>query len=271
MKRTNVYLKVRQGFTIVELLIVIVVIAILAAIAVISFRGVQNRAHDSIVQSDLIQFAKMQAAAVVTGDVPSWEQYHNRMLAGEFGGDYEVAWQQYGAAIENFLNKFTYDSYSASEEYTLVAVYTNGYSVETGGYPTMSWVNSPGFDIAGISRSGKVFIITRALGGVVRNIDGWDDFISNYELRAESLESELAYVRENHPGETSWIEWLESEQVVATEQIRSGNERRASGGDVWYVQRGGCSTTSVIGQGEPLYAYNRQQGRWILDPYPQSC
>lgn len=35
----------KQGFTIVELLIVVVIIAILAAITIISFRGVQERAH----------------------------------------------------------------------------------------------------------------------------------------------------------------------------------------------------------------------------------
>jgi len=43
----------RQGFTIVELLIVIVVIAILAAITVVAYNGIQNRAYDSTVQSDL--------------------------------------------------------------------------------------------------------------------------------------------------------------------------------------------------------------------------
>jgi len=41
------------GFTIVELLIVIVVIGILAAITIVSFNGVQNRANDTAVQSDI--------------------------------------------------------------------------------------------------------------------------------------------------------------------------------------------------------------------------
>ncbi len=56
------------GFTIVELLIVIVVIAILAAISVVAYTGVQNRANDTAVQSDISNLAKkIQVDAAVTG------------------------------------------------------------------------------------------------------------------------------------------------------------------------------------------------------------
>jgi len=46
-------LKLQKGFTIVELLIVIVVIGILAAITIVAYNGVQERARVSSANSDL--------------------------------------------------------------------------------------------------------------------------------------------------------------------------------------------------------------------------
>jgi len=56
----------QKGFTIVELLIVIVVIGILAAITIIAFSGVQSRANISVLQSDLQNTAKKLQADNVT-------------------------------------------------------------------------------------------------------------------------------------------------------------------------------------------------------------
>ena len=51
MKRMGA--KINSGFTIVELLIVIVVIAILAAISIVAFTGVQQRARDAERKQDI--------------------------------------------------------------------------------------------------------------------------------------------------------------------------------------------------------------------------
>ncbi len=51
-----------RGFTIVELLIVIVVIAILAAISIVAYNGIQNRGKASSAQSLAAQVAKKAEA-----------------------------------------------------------------------------------------------------------------------------------------------------------------------------------------------------------------
>lgn len=57
------------GFTIVELLIVVVVIAILAAISIVAYNGIQNRAKTSAAQSTTKQaFTKIQTYAVSNAD-----------------------------------------------------------------------------------------------------------------------------------------------------------------------------------------------------------
>lgn len=54
-----------RGFTIVELLIVVVVIAILAAITIVAFNGIQQRAKDSAAQSTASQAAKKISSAAI--------------------------------------------------------------------------------------------------------------------------------------------------------------------------------------------------------------
>lgn len=55
---TNNMKRRTSGFTIVELLIVIVVIAILAAITIVSYRGIQARALDARRESDMVSIRK---------------------------------------------------------------------------------------------------------------------------------------------------------------------------------------------------------------------
>jgi general secretion pathway protein G len=62
----------QKGFTIVELLIVVVVIGILAAIVVVAYNGVTSSTHESAVKNDLSSFAKkMEVYKATNGDYPS--------------------------------------------------------------------------------------------------------------------------------------------------------------------------------------------------------
>ena len=70
--RNKQHLSKRQnGFTIVELLIVVVVIAILAAITIVAYNGIQNRAKASAAQQGVAQAAKK----VLSYAVLNSEQY----------------------------------------------------------------------------------------------------------------------------------------------------------------------------------------------------
>ena len=61
-----------KGFTIVELLVVIVVIAILAAIAIVSYNGISNRAREVAIQSDVQDFAKtVENDKITNGTYPA--------------------------------------------------------------------------------------------------------------------------------------------------------------------------------------------------------
>lgn len=60
----------KRGFTIVELLIVIVVIAILAAISIVAFTGIQQRGRDSTRAADAANIIK--ALTACTSDSVAW-------------------------------------------------------------------------------------------------------------------------------------------------------------------------------------------------------
>lgn len=62
------YSKREDGFTLVELMVVVLVIAILIAIAIPSFLGARTRAQDRTTQANLVTGSKVQTAYAATND-----------------------------------------------------------------------------------------------------------------------------------------------------------------------------------------------------------
>ena len=70
-----------QGFTIVELLVVIVVIAILAAITIVAYTGVQNRAREAAISSKESQAKKkLEVYNVEEGQYPSSQSEFDTLI-----------------------------------------------------------------------------------------------------------------------------------------------------------------------------------------------
>jgi prepilin-type N-terminal cleavage/methylation domain-containing protein len=64
----NFHLKTRLGFTIVELLVVVVIIGILATITMVSYNGISNKAIVASIQSDLDNASRVLKMDQITGE-----------------------------------------------------------------------------------------------------------------------------------------------------------------------------------------------------------
>ncbi|MES2876373.1 MAG: prepilin-type N-terminal cleavage/methylation domain-containing protein [Patescibacteria group bacterium] len=118
MKRTI------SGFTIVELLIVIVVIGILAAITIIAYSGLQNRSYYSAVQSDLSQVAKKLAIFKVSS---SDDKYPVAVAGSLRDGltvvDIKLSTDAYSTVANS---NFTYFVNETGSDYVVMATVKNG-------------------------------------------------------------------------------------------------------------------------------------------------
>lgn len=97
----------RSGFTIVELLIVIVVIAILAAITVVAYNGIRERAETSSLHSAAAQaYKKIEAEKIRTGVYPSAVEDAGVIAAA--GSTYDYRAFGYGSCVAVSKGDLTY-------------------------------------------------------------------------------------------------------------------------------------------------------------------
>jgi len=104
------FVRKRSGFTIVELLIVIVVIAILAAITIVAFRGIQERSKSSVVLNAVQLWEQTIQRAVVDGF--NFADYGSTCL-GAAASDFPAA-DGFGAGVCVTLNGNPIVSYTPS-------------------------------------------------------------------------------------------------------------------------------------------------------------
>lgn len=139
------------GFTIVELLIVIVVIGILAAIVIVAYQGVTARANDAAVQADLKNLAtKINMFNVDNSKYPSGSTDLTTLAFSATKGPYALAPKTQVNII------YCYDSTTAATAYAVLAQSTSGKKFIVGSNNTLAeylgtWNNSSTADCAGVS------------------------------------------------------------------------------------------------------------------------
>lgn len=139
----------RAGFTIVELLIVIVVIAILAAITVVAFNGIQKRGKDSQRKSDIAAITKALELYYIDNDrYPAGSG--STTINASWSTTADASWQNLATALAPYMAKLPTDPISSPG----VAV------TGTSGYNYAYYANTSTFCGVG---AGKMFILVYRL------------------------------------------------------------------------------------------------------------
>lgn len=116
--------KKQTAFTLVELLIVIIVIAILAAISIVAYNGIQERARDSQRTNDIAAIAKaLEMYYLHHGRYPGISNGAVATINGGWSTTADSSWQRLSDALESYATGIGRDPVS-----------TPGANVQDSGY-----------------------------------------------------------------------------------------------------------------------------------------
>jgi type II secretion system protein G len=147
-----------RGFTIVELLIVIVVIAILAAISIVAYNGIQNRTNNSTVQQDLATIAKKIELYKVDNDSYPTSNGNLQTLGIKVsGGSYALGtYRNLVYCFNSTTSQYTLSATSKSDSHYYISS-LNGSSVKA--YPSAWTSTTPAQSVCDGSGSGYSYVV----------------------------------------------------------------------------------------------------------------
>jgi prepilin-type N-terminal cleavage/methylation domain-containing protein len=114
------------GFSLVEIIVVVTAIGILAAIMIVSYNGVQNRAYDAAVQSDLESFsALLEEYRAYDSSNSSREYPRTTAVLSTLG--IKASKNSYNTSVAlNFIYCLANSGTNAYKDYRLVALSKSG-------------------------------------------------------------------------------------------------------------------------------------------------
>ena len=177
-----------QGFTIVELLIVIVVIAILASITVVAFNGISARTSNSKIMADVKSYEKLIRSYFIQKGTPPYVPVGNAWVCLGKTADYPAisGWAAGQCYDESGT---TYDAYANDTHYADLQ------TVGTGGSPTFDSVYAGSYRYRGVS----FFYWNDYSGGVLAYVlkgnvtCGDDSWFRDYRSSTNTTYCELSF------------------------------------------------------------------------------
>lgn len=147
----------QKGFTIVELLIVIVIISILAALTILTYNGVRNKSYDASIQADLRSIAAgLKTYKMTVGSYPPTDTQLTHLTDNS------------GNVVSAAIPKISHDGYNMTDDSDPYDTYYRNLliCIRSGG-------TDPEFGIAALSQSGNVWFYQSTTGQVTQATQTW--------------------------------------------------------------------------------------------------